>query len=162
MQWFLYGKDCQGCTLSTLYLFCESCYNIQFKPYATWRFSWQKIGNGRKLVDCCYIELCLNYDRFLDPTLKCIDKFIWGNKYSICHLHNHSQQKNTKTMCQIYSKVTIKTPESCLVLLLLTLNIFCTLLILSGGNTEIFLGNTSIKCDHDCDQALIKSSWGSV
>ena len=65
-------------------------------------------------------------------------------------------------MCQIYSKVTIKTPESCLVLLLLTLNIFCTLLILSGGNTEIFLGNTSMKCDHDCDQALIKSSWGSV
>ena len=32
-----------------------------------------------------------------------------------------------------------------------------------GGNTEIFLGGSStMKCDHDCDQALIKSSWGSV
>ena len=30
-------------------------------------------------------------------------------------------------------------------------------------NTENFLGGGSTKeCDHDCDQALIKSSWGSV
>ena len=34
--------------------------------------------------------------------------------------------KNTRSMCQIYSKLTIKTPEWCFVLLLLTLNTFCT------------------------------------
>ena len=32
-----------------------------------------------------------------------------------------------------------------------------------GGNTDIFLvGSTTKKCDHDCDQALLKSSRGSV
>ena len=36
--------------------------------------------------------------------------------------------KNTRKMCQIYSQLPIKTPEQRLVLLLLTLNIFCTLL----------------------------------
>ena len=31
------------------------------------------------------------------------------------------------------------------------------------GNTDIFLvGSTTKKCDHDCDQALLKSSRGSV
>ena len=34
---------------------------------------------------------------------------------------------------------------------------------MSGGNIEIFLSSGSTKkCDHDCDQALIKSSRGSV
>ena len=43
-------------------------------------------------------------------------------------IYIQSQQKNTRKMCQIYSNLTIKTPEQRLVLLLLTLNIFCTLL----------------------------------
>ena len=51
-------------------------------------------------------------------------------KYSIWHLHVQSQQKkqtnkqNTRTMCPVYPKLTLKTPKQCLVLLLLTLNIF--------------------------------------
>ena len=32
-----------------------------------------------------------------------------------------------------------------------------------GVIQNIFLGGSSMKkCDHDCDQALTKSSWGSV
>ena len=32
-----------------------------------------------------------------------------------------------------------------------------------GVTQNIFLGGSSTKkCDHDCNQALIKSSWGSV
>ena len=34
------------------------------------------------------------------------------------------QQNPNRTTCQIYSKLAIKTPEQCLVLLLLTLNNF--------------------------------------
>ena len=34
-------------------------------------------------------------------------------------------KKNTRTMCQIYSKLTVKITEQRLVLLLLTLSIFC-------------------------------------
>ena len=29
-------------------------------------------------------------------------------------------------------------------------------------NVVIFLCSSTKKCDHNCDQALIKSSWGSV
>ena len=33
----------------------------------------------------------------------------------------------------------------------------------TGGNTEFFWGGSSRKkCNHECDQSLIKSNWGSV
>ena len=32
----------------------------------------------------------------------------------------------------------------------------------SRNVVEIFLCSSTKKCDHSCDQALIKSSWGSV
>ena len=34
--------------------------------------------------------------------------------------------------------------------------------IFSRNVVEIFLCSSTKKCDHNCDQALIKSSWGSV
>ena len=45
----------------------------------------------------------------------------------ISSLCTESQQKYTRATCQIYLKLTKETPEWCLVLLLLTLNIYCTL-----------------------------------
>ena len=38
-----------------------------------------------------------------------------------------SAKDNTRTMCQIYSTLTIQTPEQCLVLLFLILNMYLTL-----------------------------------
>ena len=79
-------------------------------------------------VDCCYIELRFNMTGLLDPTLKCIDKFRLrqGSIPSAIYMFKVSK-KHTRTTCQIYSKLVIKTPQRHLVLLLLTLNIFRTL-----------------------------------
>ena len=75
----------------------------------------------------------------LDLFLKHIDKFklrqqsipsaIYMFKVSKINPNNKitKQKQNTRTICQIYSKLTIKTPEQCLGPLLLTLNIFLTL-----------------------------------
>ena len=69
----------------------------------------------------------LNVTGLLDWTLKHIDKCrLRQYQYSIRHLHIQTHQKNTKTKCQIYSKLAINSPERHHVLLLLILNIFCT------------------------------------
>ena len=54
----------------------------------------------------------LNVTGLLDPTLKCIDKFI------LMPFTYSKSAKNTRSTCQINSKLTIKTPEGRLVLLL--------------------------------------------
>ena len=54
----------------------------------------------------------LNVTGLLDPTLKCIDKF------TLMPFTCSKSAKNTRSTCQINSKLTIKTPEGRLVLLL--------------------------------------------
>ena len=73
-----------------------------------------------------------------------VGQFIW---YHITKIHNHCYHDYILTnhhlhfykFCLAYTKV-------------------------SGGNTDFFGGGggSTKKCDHDCDQALIKSSWESV
>ena len=65
-----------------------------------------KIGNSWKLLLTAATELCLKCDRALTCS---------------------NSAKKTIEPCQIYSKLTTKTPEQHLVLLLITLNIFRTL-----------------------------------
>ena len=76
------------------------------------------------------MELHLKCDRAPRSDLKTQINLDWGNK--VFHqrftcLKSATTKKPIRKMCQIYSKLIIKTPERCLVLLLLTLNIFCTL-----------------------------------
>ena len=79
-------------------------------------------GNSWELLLIVAIrELCLKCDRAPRSDSETY-KFTLGIKYSIWHLHVQSQQKNNRTLCQIYSKLTIKTPEWYLVILLLTLH----------------------------------------
>ena len=64
----------------------------------------------------------------LDPTNTFWFSQFYQNIISrISSLCTESQQKYTRATCQIYLKLTKETPEWCLVLLLLTLNIYCTL-----------------------------------
>ena len=58
----------------------------------------------------------LNVTGLLEWTLKHIDK---------CRI-GQTRQKNIKTKYQMYSNLTINSPEKCHLLLLLILNIFCT------------------------------------
>ena len=116
--------------------FLGSCYNIQFKPYATSKMQLfqKKRGNSWKLLLTVVTEnLVLNLTGLQDPTLKNtsinLDQGNKGTKYSIWHLHVQIQQKKKKEK---------KTLETCLsvsyifklkrlLLLLITLNIFRTL-----------------------------------
>ena len=81
------------------------------------------------VVGSCYIEICHKYESVprSDSEMHRSVQFrsVQAIKYSICYLNLQSQQKHTRPMCQIYSKLVIDTPERHLVLLLLTLNIFC-------------------------------------
>ena len=90
-----------------------------------WSSLWHKIVNGWNLfLTVLTYSFVLNVTGLLDPTLKCIDEFTLRqqNNSSAIYMFKVSK-KNTRT-CQMYSKWTIKTPEQCLVLLLLTLKIF--------------------------------------
>ena len=77
--------------------FCGLCYNSQFKHYATSMMEFFLAKNRywlETVVDFCYIQLRFKRDSFLDPTLKCIDKFKFETiKHSICHFHIQSQQE---------------------------------------------------------------------
>ena len=56
----------------------------------------------------------LNMAGFLDPTLKCIDKFRLTQWIIASAIYmSKVSKKNTKTTCQIYLKLTIKTPRQC-------------------------------------------------
>ena len=59
------------------------------------------------------------------------------------HVLVQSTNRNTRKMCEICSKLTIKTPDGVI-----------QKFVLGGGSTK--------QCDNGCDQALIKSIWGSV
>ena len=95
----------KGCTRSwgagmspdTFQNFCGLCYNSQFKHYATSMMEFFLAKNRywlETVFDFCYIQLCFKRDSFLDPTLKCIDKFKFETiKHSICHFHIQSQQE---------------------------------------------------------------------
>ena len=86
------------------------------------------VYNNREMLMTVVTEsFVLNVTGLLDWTLKHIDKCrLRQYQYSIRHLHIQTHQKNTKTKCQIYSKLAINSPERHHVLLLLILNIFCT------------------------------------
>ena len=71
----------------------------------------------------------LNVIGLLDSTLNIINKLRLRKESILFSIYLLKvSKKNTRTLCQIYSKLTIKKPEQYLVLLLLTLNLFCTLL----------------------------------
>ena len=92
--------------------FRGSCCNIQFNPDAAYKMELFVTIN-RKLGLICDSRT----NRYIQ---------VQTTKYSVQHLHAQSPHKKTLEMCQIYSNLTIKTPER-LLLLLLTLNIFRTL-----------------------------------
>ena len=100
-------------------------FNSRPMPHQRWSFLWQKIGNGWKLLAVVTKSFVLNVTGLLDPTLKSIDKMRLRQLSipSAIYIFKVSK-KQTRTTCQIYSKVVIKTSERHLVLLLLTLNIF--------------------------------------
>ena len=93
--------------------FCGSCYNIQFKPYATSNMALFVIKKGNSwklLLTFVTLSFILNVTGLLDTTLKCIDKVI---KIYIKAISIPSaiyllkvRKKNTSTECQIYSKLT--------------------------------------------------------
>ena len=87
----------------------------------------------RTVFNCCYIELHLKCDRAARSDSETWINLDQGKKVFHPPFPSlKSAKKRTRTMCQIYSKLTIKTPERCLVLLLLTLKIprFVLLLLL--------------------------------
>ena len=103
-------------------------FSSSHMQHLRWCTLWQKMviaGN------CCWLLLqsfvFLNVVELLHPTLKCIDKFSWGNKvfhppFTCSKLAkknnktNKAKKQSTRTMWQIHSKLTVKTPEWCLVL----------------------------------------------
>ena len=109
----------------------EECHQIPFRifvDYVTifnsspmqhlrWSSFWQKSNDWKLLLTFVTENFIINIAGLLDLTLKCINKFTLFNV----------SKKDTRTVCQIYSKLTVETPERHLVLLLLTLNIFCAL-----------------------------------
>ena len=83
---------------------------------------WQQIGNSWKLLtNVVTNSFVLKVSGLLDPTLKCMPSIP-----SDIYLFKLSK-KDTRTMCQLYLKLRIRAPERCLGLLLLTLNMFCSL-----------------------------------
>ena len=87
--------------------FCESCYNTQFKSYATSKMELSviKIGNSWKHLFISVTEnFVLNVSGFLDPTLKQIDKFRWWRKIIPSDIYMFKLNNNKKTLetCQIY------------------------------------------------------------
>ena len=119
-----YTWSCVGAPPDTPQNFRGSCCNIQFKPDAAYKMELFMTINRKQLetvVDCCYKELRLICDSRTNRYIQ-----VQTTKYSVQHLHAQSPHKKTLEMCQIYSNLTIKTPER-LLLLLLTLNIFRTL-----------------------------------
>ena len=96
------------------YLFVDhvTIFNSRPKQHLTWSSLQQKIGNGWKLLMTVTQSFILNVTGLLDPTLKCIDKF------TLMPFTCSKSAKNTRSTCQINSKLTIKTPEGRLVLLL--------------------------------------------
>ena len=86
-----------------------------------------KNGNSWELLLTVVTDsFTLNVTRCLDPTLKYIDNFRIRQQSIPSSIYMFKVSKN-RTTCQIYSKLTIKTLEQCLVLPLLTLNTFHTL-----------------------------------
>ena len=87
-----------------------------------WNIMWQQIGNSWKLLRTVVTKsFFLNVSGLLDPTLKCMPSI-----QSDIYLFKLSK-KDTRTMCQLYLKLRIRAPERPLGLLLLTLNMFCSL-----------------------------------
>ena len=87
-----------------------------------WNSLWQQIGNSWKLLRTVVTKsFVLNVSGLLDPTLKCMPSIP-----SDIYLFKLSK-KDTRTMCQLYLKLRISAPERCQGLLLLTLNMFCSL-----------------------------------
>ena len=87
----------------------------------------------RTVFNCCYIELHLKCDRAARSDSETWINLDQGKKVFHPPFPSlKSAKKRTRTMCQIYSKLTINTPERRLVLLLLTLKIprFVLLLLL--------------------------------
>ena len=87
----------------------------------------------RTVFNCCYIELHLKCDRAARSDSETWINLDQGKKVFHPPFPSlKSAKKRTRTMCQKYSKLTIKTPERRLVLLLLTLKIprFVLLLLL--------------------------------
>ena len=87
----------------------------------------------RTVFNCCYIELHLKCDRAARSDSETWINLDQGKKVFHPPFPSlKSAKKRTRTMCQIYSKLTIKTPERRLVFLLLTLKIprFVLLLLL--------------------------------
>ena len=99
----------------------------------------------------------LNVTGLLDLTLKHIDKL-----FHLAFTCSNSGKKIPET-CQLYSKLTTKTPEQCLVLLLLTLNIFHSLFYyyyswIWTNKCQLGLKNYSFRqkiCFQNCEKYLV-------
>ena len=117
-----------GCPLIHLRIFVGHVTIFISSPmqHLRWSSLWQKmeITGNCCCCCCCYRELCLKCYRAPKVHIN-LDE---GNKVFHLTFTCSEQKKNpSKTICPIYSKLTLKIPKWCLVLLLLTLNIFHTL-----------------------------------
>ena len=104
--------DC-GCAPRYLLEFLWIMLPYWFKPYAASKMELFVIkkGNSWELLLTVVTEsLVLNVKGLLDPTLKRVDKFRL-RQYSILSTIYMFKVSRNRIACQIYSKLTIKTPE---------------------------------------------------
>ena len=105
------------------------CYNIYFKLYATSKMelSLTRNGNSWELLLIVVIEsFVLNVTGL---SFKCSVTYVKIRQQKILSdicMFKVGKKFPTRTTCQIYSKLTLKTSKRCLVHLSLTLNIFRT------------------------------------
>ena len=120
--------------------FCGSCYNIQFKPYATSNmelFVTKKGNSWKLLLTFVTLSFILNVTGLLDTTLKCIDKVI---KIYIKAVSIPSAIYLLKVRKKILVQSVKYIQTWRLVLLLLTLKMFHTLWILPNSTNKCRLG----------------------
>ena len=117
----LNAKDSKFCLLE----FRGSQYIIQFKRHEI------LLAVATKIIFLTWLpDLSLKQNKFRlrqQSIPSAIYMFKVSKKTKTKQQQQQQQQKSTRIMCQIYSRLTIKTPEQRLAPLLLTLNIFLTL-----------------------------------